>query len=452
MNVSVGGTPGSIQWVEPGEYVITGVNGQNDARGTVDGYLRAYSLKAPTWGQTLWTTPFTPPKATDDYPNATAGGGVSLAVVDGASGTFYFEEPVTGKQWVYSLSTGKQLWTNTIESDWSFYGTAMHFHDGKAYTVGPSGGPTEECAWGIIYCFNATTGEFYWNWSAPDIGYLETQGSTHTPLVLQFWVDDPYTGHTYLYVDGSTPWAGQTAPIRRDSALFCIDCDTGQLVWRLEAYPHPEGGAKVVLSDSRIIYLDNHDDSIYCLGKGPSATTVTASSEVSVYGSSVMIKGTVTDQTSSGRINVAGSTDFTLKGTPAISDASMAGWMEYLFQQRPMPANATGVEVILETYDPNGNFYEIGNTTSDITGQFALPFTPEVPGMYTIIATFKGSEAYGGSFAYTYINVEEAPQATPTPTPPPPSTADLYLVPATIGIIVAIAVATLIIVLMLRKR
>jgi len=452
MNVSVGGTPGSIQWVEPGEYVITGVNGQNDARGTVDGYLRAYSLKAPTWGQTLWTTPFTPPEATDDYPNATAGGGVSLAVVDGASGTFYFEEPVTGKQWVYSLSTGKQLWTNTIESDWSFYGTAMHFHDGKAYTVGPSGGPTEECAWGIIYCFNATTGEFYWNWSAPDIGYLETQGSTHTPLVLQFWVDDPYTGHTYLYVDGSTPWAGQTAPIRRDSALFCIDCDTGQLVWRLEAYPHPEGGAKVVLSDSRIIYLDNHDDSIYCLGKGPSATTVIASSEVSVYGSSVMIKGTVTDQTSSGRINVAGSTDFTLKGTPAISDASMAGWMEYLFQQRPMPANATGVEVILETYDPNGNFYEIGNTTSDITGQFALPFTPEVPGMYTIIATFKGSEAYGGSFAYTYINVEEAPQATPTPTPLPPSTADLYLVPATIGIIVAIAVATLIIVLMLRKR
>ena len=224
--------------------MIVGASGRNDARGTVQGYMSAYSLKAPNWGQTLWTTTFTPPAATDAYPNATTGGGVSLYVVDGASGTFYFEEPVTGKQWVYSLSTGQQLWTNTIESDWSYYGTATMFHNGKAYTVGPSGGATAECAWGIITCFNATTGEFLWNWTAPDIGYLESQGSTYTPLVFQFWVDDPYTGHTYLYIDGSTPWAGQTTPIRRDSALFCIDCDIGQLVWRLEAYPHPEGAGQ----------------------------------------------------------------------------------------------------------------------------------------------------------------------------------------------------------------
>jgi hypothetical protein len=452
MNISVAGTPGSIYWIEPEEYVITGRNGQNDARGTVEGYLSAYSLKAPTWGQTLWTKTFTPPKATDDYPNNTAGGGVSMAVVDGASGTFFFEEPVTGKQWVYSLSTGKQIWTNTIESDWSFYGTAMHFHNGKAYTIGASGGPTEECAWGIINCFNATTGEFYWNWTAPNIGYLEKQGSTYTPLVLQFWVDDPYTGHTYLYVDGSTPWAGQTAPIRRDSALFCIDCDTGQLVWRFEAYPHPEGGAKVVLSDSRLIYLDNHDNNIYCLGKGPSATTVTASPEVSVYGSSVMIKGTVTDQTDSGRINVAGSTDFTLKGTPAIADENMAAWMEYLFQQRPIPTNATGVEVILETLDPNGNFYEIGKTTSDTSGNYGYAFTPEVPGTYHIFATFNGSASYGGSHATTYLTVDEAPETTPEATPPPPSMADIYFMPLSIGMIIAIIAVGLVLVLLLRKR
>jgi hypothetical protein len=208
----------------------------------------------------------------------------------------------------------------------------------------------------------------------------------------------------------------------------------------------------VVLSDSRLIYLDNHDNNIYCLGKGPSATTVTASPEVSVHGSSVMIKGTVTDQTDSGRINVAGSVDFTLKGTPAIADESMAAWMEYLFQQRPMPTNATGVEVILETFDPNGNFYEIGRTTSDTNGNYGYAFTPEVPGTYQIFATFEGSASYGGSRATTYFTVDEAPQASPTPTPPPPSTADIYLMPATIGIIVAIAIATLVIVLVLRKR
>jgi hypothetical protein len=440
---------GTIQWISPEDYVIVGVSGRNDARGIVQGYLRAYSLKAPNWGQTLWTTTFTPPKATDEYPNATTSGGVTMYVVDGASGTFYFEEPVTGKQWVYSLSTGQQLWTNTIQSDWSYYGTAMMFHDGKAYTVGPSGGPTAECAWGIITCFNATTGEFLWNWTAPNIGYLETQGSTYTPLVLQFWVDDPYTGHTYMYVDGSTPWAGQTSPVRRDSALFCIDCDTGQLVWRLEAYPHPEGGAKVVLSDSRIIYLDNHDDSIYCLGKGPSATTIAASPEVSVYGSSVMVKGTVTDQTSSGRINEAGSTDFTLKGTPAISDESMEAWMEYMFQQRPKPTNATGVEVSLDTIDPNGNYVHIATVTTDINGNYGYTYTPDVPGTYQIIATFAGSEAYGPSSATTYLSVGEAPPATPPIEYPQPIDPTMTIIAVGIAIIIAVAIATI---LILRKK
>ena len=83
----------------------------------------------------------------------------------------------------------------------------------------------------------------------------------------------------------------------------------------------------MVLSDSHIIYLDNHDDSIICLGKGPSATTVSTPDIIPLLGDSVMIKGTVTDQTPSGRINTAGSTDFLLKGTPAISDASMEAWM-----------------------------------------------------------------------------------------------------------------------------
>jgi hypothetical protein len=441
----------SILQIISDQYVIVGANGQNDARGTIEGFLRAISLATNTWGQTLWTTTFTPPRATDAYPNATYTGGVSFGGVDAASGTFYFQETVTGKQWVYSMTTGKQLWTNKIDSAWSYYGSPLHFHDGKAYTIGPSGMAGEECAWGVVTCFNATTGKFLWNWTAPSIGYAETQGSTRTPLVLKFWVDDPVTGHAYMYVDGSTPWAGQTSPIRRDSALFCVDCETGQTVWRLEAYPQAEGASDVVISDGHIIYLDNHDDNIYCLGKGSSATTVSAPAIVPTLGSSVMITGTVTDQTDSGRINVAGSIDFTLKGTPAISDASMAAWMEYMFQQRPIPTNATGVEVSLDTLDPNGNFVHIGNVTSDINGNYGYKFTPEVPGTYRIIATFAGSNSYGGSSATTYMAVDPAaPTASPYPEVvlPPIET---YVISATIAIIIAIAIATVIIVLT-RKR
>jgi hypothetical protein len=84
---------------------------------------------------------------------------------------------------------------------------------------------------------------------------------------------------------------------------------------------------------------------------------------------------------------------------------------------------------------------------------FSCVFTPEVPGQYTVFATFAGSEGYWPSSAETSLFMEEAPQATPPPTPTPESVADMYFVPATAGIIVAIiAVGAVLIVLMLRKR
>ena len=107
-----------------------------------------------------------------------------------------------------------------------------------------------------------------------------------------------------------------------------------------------------------------------------------------------MIMGTVTDQSPSGLHNINGDIETPLKGTPTISNASMIGWMEHLFQNRPVPDNTTGVTVSLDTIDPNGNYYHIGNTTTYNNGNYALPYTPTVPGTYQIIATFDGSNAY----------------------------------------------------------
>jgi len=434
---------GAIQQVVPDQFVIVGAGGQNDARGTVQGFLRAYSLQRDKWGQTLWDITFTPPKASDAYPNSTYNAAVSFGGVDWASGTFRYVEAVSGEKWVYSIATGQQLWHKVMTEPWYYYGSSLTFHNGKAYTINTAG---------IVSCFNATTGEFYWNWTAPNIGYLEVQGTTYTPLLLLFFIDDPVTGHTLLYVDGSTGWAGQTVPIRRDSAIFCIDTSTGQMVWRLEAYPSAANNAlsKVVISEGRIIYMDNHDNQIYCLGKGPSATTVSAPQTVPSLGSSVTITGTVTDQSPSGRHNVAGSLDFALKGTPAISDADMEAWMEYLFQQRPMPSNAKGVNVTLDAIDPNGNFIHIGTTTSDSASNFGLSWTPEVPGTYQIIATFGGSAAYGPSYSTAYMTVGEAPPvvAEPQPAPAQPPL-DMYILYATVAIIIAVAIVGL---LLLRKK
>jgi hypothetical protein len=126
--------------------------------------------------------------------------------------------------------------------------------------------------------------------------------------------------------------------------------------------------------------------------------------------------------------------------------------MEYVYQQKPRPTDITGVEVIVSVLDPNTNCYEVGRATSDENGMFKLMFTPEVPGEYSVFATFEGSEGYWPSQAETSIGVSEAPAATPAPTPMPASAADLYFVPAVIGIIVAIIVVGLLLFLLLRKR
>jgi hypothetical protein len=123
--------------------------------------------------------------------------------------------------------------------------------------------------------------------------------------------------------------------------------------------------------------------------------------------------------------------------------------MEYLYMQKPMPANATGVEVTLFTLDPNGNFYEIGTATSDASGAYSLLWEPPVSGKYIIYATFGGTESYWGSTAETALGVSEAPATTPAPTPPPASMTDAYLAGSTVAIIVAIGIA---VVLILRKH
>jgi hypothetical protein len=127
----------------------------------------------------------------------------------------------------------------------------------------------------------------------------------------------------------------------------------------------------------------------------------------------------------------------------------MSDWMEYVYMQRPRPTDVVGVEVVVYVDDPNGNHYEVGRTTSDEDGFFKLTFEPLVPGEYTVIASFEGSDAYWPSHAKAAISVEEAPAATPVPTPVPQEPVGTYFTISTVLIIVAIAVA---VILLLRKR
>jgi hypothetical protein len=126
--------------------------------------------------------------------------------------------------------------------------------------------------------------------------------------------------------------------------------------------------------------------------------------------------------------------------------------MLHVWKQFERPTNATGVPVTLSVIDANGNFRNIGTTTSDSTGSFAFTWTPDITGDYTVIATFEGSKAYYASSDQTHITNTAAAQASSTPIPPQQSTADLYFVPAIIALIVIMIVGFAVLALMIRRR
>ena len=152
----------------------------------------------------------------------------------------------------------------------------------------------------------------------------------------------------------------------------------------------------LAIADGKLVAASEYDNMIYTIAKGPSAITVTGPENIQPLGTTVLIKGTVTDQSPGA------------KDSPAIADEYMSEWMEYLYMQQSKPKDAEGVEVVLTTYDPNGNTYEIGRTTSSDRGTFGCEVDLPVPGLYKIIATFEGSDSYYPSSAETYVSVTES--------------------------------------------
>jgi len=291
---------------------------------------------------------------------------------------------------------------------------------------------------GYIHCLDIYTGKWLWDFCTGSSG-LETNWGNWPLLTATFLGGAPGTGGLRIYsVGGHT----HLQPLYRGARMYCVNGSNGALLWSISGWF--EAGAPAG-ADGCMVAINGYDNQLYCFGKGNTQTTVDAPIAGLSFGNNVVIRGTVTDQ-SPGQTCLGIPT----AGTPAISDDSMSTWMEYLYMQQPMPKNATGVEVKLETLDPNGNFYEIGTTTSDASGLYSYVFTPEVPGLYTIIATFEGSNSYYSSSAETAINVVEAPQASPTPTPPPPSMADTYIIGFGTAIIIVMIVGFVI--LILRKR
>ncbi len=424
---------GTIRAIRQDDFMIIGTQGWKDDNGVVPGWMMGVSLKPGQVGAKLWEMTYTPPYA-DLSKNITRPGtftgGLRLDGVYPEDGVLTWSDPQQLKRWVYDLYTGQLLWESEPEPQFTYYGISQIVYNGMLIGYGSYSGQ--------LIAYNITTGEILWKYTAMNVGFESPYGNY--PMLIGAVAD----GKIYTY----TSEHSYTHPQYRGPNVRCIDALTGEEVFSVLSF-----GGGLAIADGRLLCSNSLDNSIYCYGRGPSGTTVTTQNDVSVLGNRVMIKGTVTDQTVSGRRNTNDKLSFSLKDTPAISDADMSAWMEYMFMAQAKPTNATGVEVSIDTVDPNGNFVNLGKATSDINGNYALSFEPEVPGDYQIIATFAGSKSYGPSSATTYLTVEDAPEATSTPpTTENVSIADMYFVPATIAIIIAIIAVGLLNVLLHRKR
>jgi outer membrane protein assembly factor BamB len=317
-----------------------------------------------------------------------------------------------------SLTTGDIVWTSEpMDYPWGVYQSYAQSAAYGNFYVGMCDGH--------IYCYDGYTGELKWKYYSGDTG--ETGYGTYPfwgPIVIA-------DGKVYSATGEHTP----PNPYPRGYKLFCLDAHTGELVWdypdfstyTLAYTAHGQG-----ISAGMLWYQNTIDGRLYLFEKGPTTTTVSASPKVIAEGNSLMIEGSVMDQ-SPGKPN-----------TPAIADEYMSEWMQYLYNNAECPANAKGVPVTLDAIDPNGNYVNIGTVTSDMAGMFKKMWTPDIEGEYTIIATFEGTDSYWSSYGETAIGVGPPPTASGGIEPEPTAESTLITTEMAViiaGIIIAIALA-----------
>jgi len=352
----------------------------------------------------------------------------------------------TLRYWAYSYGTGEELWkSDDFDMEGGFGGEHyLNQYTGTSSTTGRTVQPNryQTGVSGIVYCYNATNG-LIWTYHAVD-PYSEILWANDWWLGTPFAIADKiYFGHLeHSPID----------PLPRGGPFFCLNATTGEEIWRVDGmYRQSAWGGQPLLGSGVILTQDTYDQRTWCIGKGPTSTSVTAPDVVVPNGATAIIQGTVMD-ISPGCSDVKVQLRFP-DGVPAVSDESMSEWMKYVYKQFARPADAVGVDVSVTVFDSDGAVYDSATVTSDAYGCFSYELVAEDAGEYSVEASFAGSNSYYGSFALSQpFVVEEAPEPVVEPTPEPESVAELYFVPAVAGIIVVLVVIGVVLVLLLRRR
>jgi hypothetical protein len=404
-------TPGTSfgVWGTPDPYTLWAIN-INASRGQI--------------GQVLWQKTYPAPAGNITVCVGPADGETNVA-------TLYYRETM---QWTgIDMLTGNVIWgPSAMETPaWNYYtGTT-----GLTNPVGVGYGHLYVAGYGgVLRSYNLKTGNVDFTYGNDPSNPKNSTYTVETPY-------GTYPTQVAAIADGKVYLVEEehslNAPAYHGAQTRCVNATTGELLWEMYGMSSWQEQA---VADGYYTWFNMNDQRIYINGPGPSETTVTASPSVTTKGSSVMITGTVTDQ----------SPNPDLKGTAAISDADQSRWMNYMVTKTiAEPTDVKGVDVTLQAVDPNGNVVNIGTVTSDQTGVFKKLWTPEIPGEYTIMAKFAGSQSYGGSAAETAIGISEAPAATTTPQVTAAVDNTYTIIGTGIAILIAIAIIGL---LILRKK
>jgi outer membrane protein assembly factor BamB len=390
----------------------------------------AFSLKQGQQGALLFNTTWIPPTSWAES-NRTSSVRITAVSLDYSIFTVVNDD--SRENWGFSTNTGQLAWGPTAPQNYlDQYQEAMSIIADGMYIVGAESG--------IVQAYNVTTGKLLWAYTVKDVFNENPVG-----------VNWPLRAPTAIIADGKI-YGGYgehspNQPLPRGAPFFCLNETTGQLIWQqymmVSSYSYTP-----LIGDSIIATLNTYDNQVYTLGKGPSAITVDAPLTSNELGKSLVIRGTVSDI--SPGVKETGLTLRFPNGVPVVSDASMSEWMRYVYMQFPRPSNATGVQVSIDVIDANGNYRNIGTTTSDSSGEFSFAWKPDILGKYTVLATFAGSNSYYPAYSQTAFVVDETttPQPSSQPVLASPPT-EMYFAISTTAIIIAVAIVGI---LMLRRR
>jgi hypothetical protein len=341
----------------------------------------------------------------------------------------------------YSMDTGEKLWTTLAQNDMDYYGSQASgsltntFAYGKLYSSAYAG---------IVYCYDTKTGNRLWTYgnggpsNTTDSGF---QAPGHYPTFINGIGNDV----VYLITSEHTV----ETPVFKGALTRAINATTGAEIWTLNSYVTEFTTSSFAIADGFATWFNSLDDSIYVVGRGPSAVTVQAPPTAIELGKSIVITGSVRDL-SAGATQTEQAARFA-NGLPLSSDESMTDWMAYVYQQKPLPLTFKGVEVSLNVVDSNGNYRNIGKATTDASGFFSYQWKPDIEGKYIVLASFAGTNGYWPSTAETAFAVEPV---VPTTTPEYPQPVDNTMTVVGIGaaILIAVIVGFIALALLQRKR